>query len=306
MSVGRMNRIEDLDGNPLWDKDNGILGNVTTSTGTESLSESLDKRVTFDQVFYSVLQSETKSYLDVAGPVDEGVALSVDELISDLKKSTLWENIQSLYVFGLQTITASTTNIKDPNKSISLINNPEHLPFSHIEANGIDSWIDTNINVSVSSDLDPLDCSVFVWPLIDEAINSTTLVDMSLRDDGAWLYVAPRRVTAGSARVFGSNHIMSFPYGFPPYRASMWGIARDNQTTYMYRKDSLVRVVEDNDPAPAPDTTITLGYSNGLFINQKYRFFVQASALTPSEVKDLHRALVRMNNSLEYFQEVSA
>lgn len=42
-----MNRIEDLDGNPLWDKDNGILGNVTTSTGVESLSESLDKRIVY-------------------------------------------------------------------------------------------------------------------------------------------------------------------------------------------------------------------------------------------------------------------
>lgn len=44
MSVGRMNRIEDLDGNPLWDKDNGILGNVTTSTGTQTLVEALDER----------------------------------------------------------------------------------------------------------------------------------------------------------------------------------------------------------------------------------------------------------------------
>lgn len=45
MSKLRTNRIEDLQGNPLWDKDDGILGNVTTSTGTQTVVEALDSRV---------------------------------------------------------------------------------------------------------------------------------------------------------------------------------------------------------------------------------------------------------------------
>lgn len=65
MSVGRMNRIEDLDGNPLWDKDNGILGNVTTSTGTQTISEALDGRV----ITFSSVQSITTDIFGVGQSV---------------------------------------------------------------------------------------------------------------------------------------------------------------------------------------------------------------------------------------------
>lgn len=66
MSVGRMNRIEDLDGNPLWDKDDGILGNVTTSTGTQTLVEALDERASKGEI-EGALEG---SLLKVAGIAD--------------------------------------------------------------------------------------------------------------------------------------------------------------------------------------------------------------------------------------------
>lgn len=57
----RVNEVEDLAGNPLWRSGEGILGNVTTSTGTQTLAESLDSRV-FMQGIISVTVGATGDY----------------------------------------------------------------------------------------------------------------------------------------------------------------------------------------------------------------------------------------------------
>lgn len=47
----RVNEVEDLAGNPLWRSGEGILGNVSTSTGTQTVAEALDQRgPVFDNV----------------------------------------------------------------------------------------------------------------------------------------------------------------------------------------------------------------------------------------------------------------
>jgi len=44
MSTVRVDRVEDRAWNPLWDSTDGVLGNVTTSTGTQPVAEALDRR----------------------------------------------------------------------------------------------------------------------------------------------------------------------------------------------------------------------------------------------------------------------
>lgn len=90
MSIGRMNRIEDLDGNPLWDKDNGILGNVTTSTGTQPASAAIDSRLA--TIMTDTGNSVSASVTLLAGDVrtSHGVTYVPDDVEVIVEEGALW------------------------------------------------------------------------------------------------------------------------------------------------------------------------------------------------------------------------
>lgn len=70
MSTGRIDRIEDLAGNPLWDTNNGgILGNITTSTGVQTAPQAIDNRSTV--VSTEVTALVPSDYLTLQAAIDD-------------------------------------------------------------------------------------------------------------------------------------------------------------------------------------------------------------------------------------------
>lgn len=97
MSTGHMNRIVDLEGNPLWDSEEGLLGNITTSTGTQSVSEALDDRSVL--ITESVTVRVPSDYPDWQAALDaySGVSVVSGVIITILLESG-YSPMQGLYI----------------------------------------------------------------------------------------------------------------------------------------------------------------------------------------------------------------